>query len=93
MWLLAKLPENYEIFKDQVCSYLVFLNSHDGSGSIKVAMTPIRVVCQNTFNLALRSAKRNHTGGIQFNLGEAKHTLSHAEYYMDRLKIRVTKVA
>lgn len=31
----------------------------DGSGAIKVAMTPIRVVCQNTLNMALAPAKRS----------------------------------
>ena len=53
IWLLAKLPDRYIIEGDQVEPYLVFSNSHDGSGSIKVAMTPVRVVCQNTLNLAL----------------------------------------
>jgi len=52
VWLLARLPDNYMILGDRVSPYMVFSNSHDGSGSIKVAMTPIRVVCQNTLNLA-----------------------------------------
>lgn len=52
VWLLARLPENYIISGESISPYLVFSNSHDGSGSIKVAMTPIRVVCQNTLNLA-----------------------------------------
>ena len=68
---------------------MVFSNSHDGSGSIKVAMTPVRIVCQNTLNLALSSAKRIwttiHTGNIQSKLDEAKKTLLYAELYMDKL--------
>lgn len=51
---------------DWIDSYLVFFKSHNGSGSIKVALTPIRVTCQNTLNLALRKASRiwstKHTG-------------------------------
>ena len=58
IWLLAKLPQQYIINGDEITPYLVFMNSHDGSGSIKVAMTPIRVVCSNTLNLALSKAKR-----------------------------------
>lgn len=70
IWLLAKLPDKYIIEGDQVEPYLVFSNSHDGSGSIKVAMTPVRVVCQNTLNLALASAKRVWSMRIGWNTGK-----------------------
>ena len=67
-WILAKLPQNYIISGDEITPYLVFMNSHDGTGAIKAAMTPIRVVCQNTLNLALKTAKRtwsaDHVGDI-----------------------------
>lgn len=68
---------------------MVFSNSHDGTGAIKVAMTPIRVVCNNTLNLALSSAKRVwstvHTGNINAKLDEAMKTLLLAEHYMKNL--------
>lgn len=96
VWLLAKLPENYIIAGDRICPYLVFSNSHDGSGSIKIAMTPIRVVCQNTLNLALDSANRMwttiHTGNIQSRLEEAKKTLLYAELYMNKLGAEVDRL-
>lgn len=57
-WMLARMPRHYIIAGDEISPYLVVMNSHDGSSGIKVAMTPIRVVCQNTLNLALDSAKR-----------------------------------
>ena len=56
-WLLAKLPQRYIISGDEIAPYLVFMNSHVGTGSIKPAMTPIRVVCMNTLNLALSTAR------------------------------------
>ena len=69
--------------------YLVFSNSHDGSGSIKVAMTPVRVVCQNTLNFALDNASRiwcaNHTGDIGAKMEDARMTLFMAENYMNEL--------
>lgn len=96
VWLLAKLPDNYIISGDRISPYLVFSNSHDGSGSIKVAMTPIRVVCQNTLNLALSNAKRIwttiHTGDIKSKLDEAKKTLLLAEHYMDKLGAEVDRL-
>ena len=81
-WLLAKLPQRYIISGDEITPYLVFMNSHDGSGSIKVAMTPVRIVCENTLNLALSTARRywatNHTGDIQGKINDAKYTLLYA---------------
>ena len=56
IWLLARLPKEYIISGDRISPYLVFSNTHDGSGSVKVAITPIRVVCNNTLNLALSTA-------------------------------------
>ena len=88
-WILARLPQRYIISGDEITPYLVFMNSHDGSGAIKAAMTPIRVVCQNTLNLALSTAKRswstNHTGDIQGKLSDARNTLLYAECYMKEL--------
>lgn len=89
VWLLAKLPHKYLISGDEVTPYMVFSNSHDGSGAIKVAMTPIRVVCNNTLNLALAEAKRCwstiHTGNLSGKLQDAKQTLLHADAYMQGL--------
>lgn len=93
IWMLARLPNNYIIGGDKICPYMVFTNSHDGSGAIKVAMAPIRVVCSNTLNLALHDAKRIwstiHTGDIKSKLDEAMKTLLLAEYYMDKLGVAV----
>ncbi len=91
VWLLARLPREYIIAGERISPYLVFSNTHDGSGSVKVAVTPIRVVCNNTLNLALSNAKRSfsmiHTGNIQDKIQEAKDTLFMAEEYMDCLGI------
>lgn len=88
-WILAKLPERYIIQGEQIMPYLVFSNTHDGSGAIKIAMTPIRVVCNNTLNLALSNASRiwsvHHTGDIEAKMEDAKETLFLAEDYMSEL--------
>ena len=89
VWLLAKLPEKYIIARDKIEPYLVFSNSHDGSAAITVAMTPVRIVCQNTLNLALRQAKRTwsarHIGNIHGKMHEAQQTLELAHTYMAEL--------
>lgn len=88
-WILAKLPEQYIISGDKITPYLLVMNSHDGTSSIKVCMTPVRVVCNNTLNLALSTAKRmwqtKHTENIMDRMDDAKETLFFAHGYMSEL--------
>lgn len=102
VWLLARLPQEYIISGERISPYLVFSNTHDGSGAIRVAVTPIRVVCNNTLNLALNTASRswsmNHTGDVKGKMEEAKQTLFHAYGYMEELgrefeKLRAQKIS
>ena len=96
VWILAKLPNEYIITGEQICPYLVFFNSHDGSGAIKAALTPIRVVCQNTLNLALASARRTwstiHTGDMKMKLHEAEESLLLSQKYMSSLGAEIEKL-
>lgn len=89
VWLLAHLPHEYIINGEKISPYLVFSNTHDGSGSVKVAITPIRVVCSNTLNLALKTAQRSfsiiHMGDIKEKMKEAEDTLFMADEYMQEL--------
>jgi phage/plasmid-like protein (TIGR03299 family) len=70
--------------------YLCFVNSHDGTGAVRVLMTPIRVVCQNTLNIAMRGAQRSwstpHIGDISARLAAAQNTLELANRYIVRLE-------
>jgi len=55
IFITAKLPESIMVANnrnDLVDMYFVFTTSHDGSGAVSVLITPVRVVCQNTLNLA-----------------------------------------
>lgn len=96
IWMLARMPET-KILDDEVEPYICFTNSHDGFGAIKVCMTPVRVVCQNTLNLALERTKRcwstKHVGDINSKLEEAKYTLGMANSYMDSLKEEADRLA
>lgn len=89
IWLLAHMPHEYMISGERFSPYLLFSSTHDGSGAVKVALTPIRVICQNTLNLALSTAKRSwsmmHTGNIKGKIQEARETLFMADAYMDKL--------
>ena len=88
-FLLARLPQRFIIAGDEITPYFVIMNSHDGGCAIKAAMTPVRVVCQNTLNLAFRTAKRTwtakHTSNIMERIDDARDTLQLAEQYMGEL--------
>lgn len=88
IWLLAKMPTT-KILGDEVEPYICFANTHDGTGAIKVCATPVRVVCNNTLNLALTSANRSwstkHIGDMAGKLHEAQVTLGLMNEYMNKL--------
>ena len=90
IWLLAKLPDKFNILGEPIDPYVVFTNTHDGSGAVKVAMTTVRVICKNTLNMALKTASRTwtarQTGSIENKLNDAMQTLELASEYMDAQK-------
>lgn len=47
--------------KDKVEMYVVFTNTHDGSGAVQVFFTPTRVICRNTLNFAIKHAQNKLT--------------------------------
>ena len=89
IWLLAKL-EGRNLAGEKIDPYLVFTNAHDGKGSVRVAITPIRVWCQNTLNLALKRASRSwsctHVGNINGKLEDARMTIMNTENYLGSLE-------
>lgn len=95
-FMLAKLPEK-KILGDEFGNYVCFTNTHDGTGAVKVCMTPVRVVCNNTLNLALNTSKRiwtcKHMGRMEDKLHEAEVTLGLAEQYMDDLSVVAERLA
>ena len=72
---------------DKINNYLLVSTSHDGSSAITAATTPVRVVCQNTLNLALKGAKNahrvRHTQTLQQRLDEVTRTLQTTAKYLD----------
>ena len=87
VWMLAKMPDT-RVLDDVVEPYLCLTNGHDGFSSLKVCMTPVLVVCQNTLNMVLKGAKRTwtvrHSGNINAKMEEAQQTLGLAQDYMKK---------
>lgn len=72
---------------DVVKNYLVVFTSHDGSTSVVAAVTPIRVTCSNTLNVALKTAKQSfklrHTQSLDGRVATAREALGMANTYLD----------
>ena len=80
IWLMAKLDEDIQIApNDTVGQYLILSNSHDGSSAVNIMLSPIRVVCQNTLNMASHAASKKvkirHSGNIQLKLNDVQESL------------------
>jgi phage/plasmid-like protein (TIGR03299 family) len=82
---------------DKVKTYLLINTSHDGSIAIQASITPVRVVCANTLNLALNQKKKKngvkqsfkirHTQTAEGKILIARQTLGMANAYMDEFDI------
>lgn len=96
VFVLARMPDKYIISGEHISPYIVFINSHDGTGSIKILMTPVRMICLNMLNLALRSAVRSwsavHSGNVSYKLEDAKNTLLYADRYMQELGVTIEEL-
>jgi phage/plasmid-like protein (TIGR03299 family) len=101
IWLLAKLPDYIKVGKknDPVEKFVLLYNSHDGSSHIRVKMTPIRVVCNNTLTAALSGTdaevRIKHTQSAQDKLQEAHQILGltnslyqQLDYIFNRMALR-----
>jgi len=56
IWVLAKLPDTIQVIgNDTVDQYFLLTNSHRPGKAIRIRFTPVRVVCQNTLQMALLS--------------------------------------
>jgi phage/plasmid-like protein (TIGR03299 family) len=57
VWMMASIPKEYRAGPDDLIKpYVLLTNTHDGSQALRMIPTTVRVVCQNTLNLALREA-------------------------------------
>jgi len=88
---------------DKINSYLLVNTSHDGSIAIQASVTPVRVVCANTLNLALgtgvgrnrttkQSFKIRHTQTAQGKVQAAREALGIANAYLDQFSIMANEL-
>jgi len=84
--------------QDRIKQYLTLANGHDGTLAFRCFFTPIRVVCNNTLNAAMRRAGAEgvtlrHTSNVQLRIKEARKILGLAGEYYDQLADVFQKMA
>lgn len=88
IWIMCKLPGQIGWAEDPIEQWLVLSNAHDGSRQLFLMISPIRVVCMNTLNVAIQSATESieirHTSGILDRVVDAREALGIIqEYFQD----------
>lgn len=92
IFVTAKMPYEITVGKDDLTNmYVLLTSSHDGSGAIVAGITPIRVVCQNTLNLAMSREITNkvsirHTCTAERRLFQAGKVLEQAMKYQTSME-------
>jgi phage/plasmid-like protein (TIGR03299 family) len=75
---------------DKTVTYLLVHTSHDGSTAVQANITPVRVVCQNTLNMALNGSKQSfkirHTATVGGRIDEARRVLGLTFDHMDNFE-------
>lgn len=103
VWILAKLPDYIRVGKsdDVIEKYLLIYHGHDGKTSVSICLTPVRVVCQNTLQLAMIRANNlislSHTRDIEGKVKNAyellgmvnKNSLEMEKIYTGMSKIKL----
>jgi len=98
IFITAKMPEEINIGgHDRTQVYVLLSTSHDGSGAVVGAITPVRVVCNNTLNAALGAAKKKvyirHTTNAQAKLADAHKVLDISHKFVEETQSILEKMA
>lgn len=89
--------EPLTILGDEFMPYMNFLNSFDGSGSVKVYFSPVRLFCSNAIIRSIQKSHNmvviKHSQTMRTRLEIAKNVLLENSKYLERLKEEAEKLA
>ena len=101
VWMLAKIPGEMliqSVKEDAVEKYLLFMTAHDGTMSVRMLFSPVRVVCNNTLTIALSRGSSDgiairHTTNIQAKIDIARQALGFAVQQYAQLETTFNEMA
>lgn len=82
---------------DKVDQYIAAINSHDGSIAFTLMVTPIRIVCANTLNMAFENMSNvfriRHTTNVEKHIrSTAREALDLSFKYLDSFNVEAEKL-
>lgn len=96
VWIIGQLP-TIDILGDKVTPHVIFQNSHSGNTTLKATIAPLRIICQNQFNITFRKADNKislrHTSSIKERLHTAETVLAQNSIYLDAFKAKAEEMA
>lgn len=89
IYIIAQLP-SIDVLGDEVAPHIIFQNSHSGSTTLKATIAPLRIVCENQFNLTFKKANNKislrHTKSIKGRLHTAQEVLIQSSEYLSEFQ-------
>lgn len=101
VWVLVRLDEPIQLPGDDTVTYpyMAITNRHDGTGACALRTTAVRIVCQNTFNMAEMEGQRHgatyafrHSTKWRDRINEAKEAVTGARKEMQAWKNLATEL-
>lgn len=98
VFITMKLPGHMMVGgSDQVDLHIAAVNTHDGTGSFAIMVTPVRIVCENTLNCAYANHSNifriRHTSGLHHSLAsKAREVLDMTFNYADAFQQEAEKL-
>ena len=89
IYIIAQLP-SIDVLGDEVAPHIIFQNSHSGSTTLKATIAPLRIVCENQFNITFKKANNKislrHTKSIKGRLHTAQEVLIQSSEYLSEFQ-------
>lgn len=96
IYIIAKIP-NVDILGDAITPYIIFQNSHDGSSSVKATISPLRIICQNQFNVSFKNSPNTvsirHSSQMDSRILTARNMMKDVAGYMGNFQSTAEQLA
>jgi len=97
VWIMAKLPGDLGLDGDAAEKFIMLSNTHDGSRSVDMRFCVRRVICMNTFKMAMRDdqthTRLRHTGDILSRVNSTRNLMGLGEAYFANFMRSVERLA